>query len=289
MKEAASESAEAYLARFPVLNEAITFGMRRLLDEKPERPLRALAGLLSQRSREFEHLGVGSDDIFAAADADSDGVLTRDELTASLRARRFDDLEIKQFLAAVDENGDGVVTRDEWRAAFRRGLPTLVKMVPQHAATFATLRGGAERTPAMDTARRGITLRQLRALRAHVAEHCVRDAWTDVNEAPLTPERVNLYDMLRYVIKPATHLEQCSYVEYVASDAAAQSPRWFVSHWWGHPFEQTLACLEQHAADHGYDDEMAYWVCAFAINQHDVSDDVRIDPSESPFAQVIAC
>ena len=38
-------------------------------------------------------------------------------------------------------------------------------------------------------------------------------------------------------------------VEYMAE--GPQPPEWFVSHWWGEPVSDFLACLEQHALDRG--------------------------------------
>ena len=64
---------------------------------------------------------------------------------------------------------------------------------------------------------------------------------------------------LRCASQPATQAKKISYVELVAF--AAQRPKWFVSHWWGEPAFDFVACLDQHSADHKYED-CAYWVCA---------------------------
>ena len=64
---------------------------------------------------------------------------------------------------------------------------------------------------------------------------------------------------------------QCSYIELVAT--RPQPPKWFVSHWWGEPVADFVACIERHSQDHGYghwkkdgwfetyDESTAYWVC----------------------------
>ena len=79
--------------------------------------------------------------------------------------------------------------------------------------------------------------------------------------------------MCRHVIKPATEKQRTSFVELVA--IAAQLPDWFVSHWWGEPVFDFVACIEQHVRDHtekhNYDEEAVeqsanetgYWVCAY--------------------------
>jgi hypothetical protein len=76
-----------------------------------------------------------------------------------------------------------------------------------------------------------------------------------------------MYDIIRYVVKPATRQNQTSYVEMVAS--GPQRPSWVCIHWWGQPVQEILASLEQHSKDRGVSDEIAsYWFAAFAFNQH---------------------
>ena len=49
-----------------------------------------------------------------------------------------------------------------------------------------------------------------------------------------------------------------------------------------------LRCIERHAADHGLGDDAAYWICAYANNQHDLGADVdNPDPSQSAFVRAI--
>ncbi|MBY0420903.1 MAG: hypothetical protein K2Q06_01280 [Parvularculaceae bacterium] len=57
-----------------------------------------------------EELGERGDRLFAEADANKDGKLSRDELRAFHEARRAEH-EKRVF---PDANGDGAVTRDEW-------------------------------------------------------------------------------------------------------------------------------------------------------------------------------
>jgi len=144
-----------------------------------------------------------------------------------------------------------------------------------------------------DTAQRGITLEQLRGVATEIRRRCVAEGWTGEFYCPdgtretraLTPSTTNLYHLTANFIKPMTAAHLCSYVEMVAR--GPQTPLWFVSHWWGEPVLQFLACIERHAADHGLDADTAYWVCAYANNQHMLEKDVTTNPVESSFARAI--
>ena len=191
---------------------------------------------------------------------------------------------------ACARTGSGEVSREEWRHGFYQagfdgtavvgqsieGLSVLLNLV---SAPRLTSYGGASirafddlsnGRPACRIARaeeRGITLSQLRTLWEHVQCRCVPEGWMDVHGAPLTPERVDLYDVLRYVVKPATRAATCSYVERVA--VRPQLPSWVVVHWWGQPLAEVVACLEAHTRDRGVSDAAgSYWLAAFALNQH---------------------
>ena len=139
------------------------------------------------------------------------------------------------------------------------------------------------------TEERGITLKQLGKVKQQVQSRCEKEGWRAWNPAlqqlekePLTPEQVTLYVVCEKVIKPVTRVKQTSFVELVAF--APQRPTWFVSHWWGEPVFDMLACLVQHSRDHKYEEkifkvlsksfpewtgewetkvECAYWVCAY--------------------------
>ena len=72
--------------------------------------------------------------------------------------------------------------------------------------------------------------------------------WLDWEGKPLHKDRINLYDVTKYIIKPATAEQKCSYVELVAPPGTdAQTPRWFVSHWWGEPVKDFIMAVEYHA------------------------------------------
>ena len=57
---------------------------------------------------------------------------------------------------------------------------------------------------------------------------------------------------------------------------------------WGDSVIRFSKCLEGHAKDHELPNDTAYWVCAYANNQHDVGGDVTADPSESSFVKAVS-
>ena len=126
----------------------------------------------------------------------------------------------------------------------------------------------------------GITLRQLRAVAANVERRCVAENWTDFKGNPLTPDKVTLYDINKYVILPFTVHSQTSFVAALPSTAGPQPPRWFLSHWWGEPAKLFLSCLEQTVRDFAINKDAEtdrrgggmtvnkpVCICAYAYNQ----------------------
>ena len=147
------------------------------------------------------------------------------------------------------------------------------------------------------TEERGITIPQLKAIYEEIVQRCTTEKWTRAvyggdgrptgDVIQLTPQMVNLYDINERIIKQYTKEKQCSFVELIA--VQAQKPRWFVSHWWGNPVINMIKCLEQHAADRQLDIEItAYWVCAYANNQHALGGEISDDPNESSFRKAMA-
>lgn len=187
-----------------------------------------------------------AEDLFAAWDMDHNGRLSIEELTEGLVDNGYSEMEASQILTLLDVDHDGTVSEAEFREGFYRSLPAQTRMARLPSTVdFASLDGGTY--PSLPVEEAGITLHQLRILWAHIELSCVRDGWMSVRGARITqPELVNLYDAVRYVIKPATNARQCSLVELMAT--RAQPPKWFVSHWWGHPVLRTLHCLEQASA-----------------------------------------
>ena len=67
----------------------------------------------------------------------------------------------------------------------------------------------------------------------------------------------------------------------------------FVSHFWGHNFTSTVTALDLWA-DSNYDkvtsekEALVYWICLFALNQHDVAEEVGENPQQGPFNAALA-
>jgi len=123
---------------------------------------------------------------------------------------------------------------------------------------------------------RGVTLRQLKRLMNYVEEHCEREYWYDPETMePLTADKVDLFCLREWVLRPATQDRRCSFVELVSQRASEQRPKWFVSHCAG-SVKDFIRCLSEHAARHGFSDDVAYWVDAYASNpwQHASPDGV---------------
>ena len=73
----------------------------------------------------------------------------------------------------------------------------------------------------------------------------------------------------------------------VAENADDQLPLWFVSHAWLEPIILFLACLRRHASIRELSGQAlappAYWVCAYANNQHVLEDAISENPRKTSF------
>ena len=96
--------------------------------------------------------------------------------------------------------------------------------------------------------------------------------------------------------KMATHLlllsslfqpAACCTLRLVAENAEAQLPLWFVSHAWLEPIKLFLACLRCHAVIRDLQvngaKPPAYWVCAYANNQHILGEAISDNPRKTSF------
>ena len=85
-------------------------------------------------------------------------------------------------------------------------------LVRDGAADFSLL--GTQKTPIEKTELRGITLPELEQLfdfiERQADEHGILHGWLDREGQPLHKDRINLYDVVKYVVKPATEEQQCS-------------------------------------------------------------------------------
>ena len=139
------------------------------------------------------------------------------------------------------------------------------------------------------TEERGVSITQLELLWKHIERRCVH--WVSNTGEQLSANEINLYDVAKYVVIPATKPTEtkpkgCSFVEMVA--LGPQRPRWFVSHWWGTPLVDTIRMLRLHAKQRGVSPEREYyWICTFANNQHDLGELSDPDLTSTPFAKAI--
>ena len=128
-------------------------------------------------------------------------------------------------------------------------------------------------------------------------------------EVEVAFNEVNLYDLDKYVIRPATEEKQCAMVELMAS--GEQPPDFFVSHW-AEPILEFFKCLLEHAWARGFESEEGttmgrssssgerlphplylggrpphYWVCAYANNQWTLASELVEDLAETSFARAM--
>mmetsp|Transcript_17496 Transcript_17496/g.26173 ORF Transcript_17496/g.26173 Transcript_17496/m.26173 type:complete len:537 (-) Transcript_17496:77-1687(-) len=147
---------------------------------------------------------------------------------------------------------------------------------------------------------RGITPLQLKAIRKNATRRCNEEHWEDRDGNKVDPEKINLYVINTYVIKPFTEFTKKSLVESLPSTAGTQPPWWFGSHWWGDPFPNLCACIDalikdfqwnmdesEEARGGGMTMDTPIWICAFANNQWDLGSAVTSDPLESSFVKAM--
>lgn len=165
-----------------------------------------------------------------------------------------------------------------------------------HLTDFGPLHPEVREAPCHipETERRGITLGQLRGLLRFLRLRCGKEqalrGWFESSRqsreaygSALKLASLNLYQLASWLIRPATSSWRCSFVELVARSGEEQRPRWFVSHAWSEPVLHFVSCLEEHARLRHLSDADAWWVCAYANNQHELGRDLTRDPRETSF------
>ena len=234
------------------------------------------------------------DELFTVIDRDGSGQLSISELRRFFKKSPFDPARTEALFTLIDFDGSGEISRAEWREGFYRagfdgtsivgqsaeGFGLLVSLVKPSVATQRAMSDLHSNRPPLLIAspeERGITLFQLRMLWKHVGMRCHKECWMDVHGDPLHPNTITIYEVIRYVVKPCTFKEECSYVER-CSDVVIK-PTWTVLHWFGDTLHDLLVCLEQHTRDRGMSEEAAsYWIAAFSLNQHESqTSPVRLD------------
>ena len=231
-----------------------------------------------------------------------------------------------------------VAPHAEAEAESKRILEALLATVD--FSDLATAPGGCFRIE--DTAKRAITLDQMESVVKHTAKRLgcemefgdddgikINATWKQTRDdgerwlgkRPQGPDgelvevevkfnEVNLYDLDKYVIRPATEEKQCAMVELMAS--GEQPPDFFVSHYWAEPILEFFKCLLEHAWARGFEEEQGnhngremgkygrephplylggrsprYWVCAYANNQWTLASELVEDLAETSFARAM--
>ena len=147
-------------------------------------------------------------------------------------------------------------------------------------------------------AKRAISLRQLREVGRLIDQRCEKEAWEGLRMsfaggqmkwAPtkLTPDTVNIYDIVEHLIVPACAEAKCSYVELVGA-GGDQTPTWVVSVFAGHSILGLIQAIEMHATDHSLSEDATYWLEPFAKNliEHQPADAFAWSDLERPAAPV---
>ena len=170
-------------------------------------------------------------------------------------------------------------------------------------------------------AQRGLTLQQIHAVLVGVNEESwLESTCTNYNSKKKTwkknehPKSLNMYALNEYFVSPTTScnkkqrekipnrvleaagvpeapLEDISYSEMVNPEGVRVD--YFVSHWWGHDFKRTVACLSNFANEiyvkigKKSPDEVVFWICTFALNQHRAKEEVGATPEEGPFNKAL--
>mmetsp|Transcript_130491 Transcript_130491/g.278818 ORF Transcript_130491/g.278818 Transcript_130491/m.278818 type:complete len:1072 (+) Transcript_130491:111-3326(+) len=101
-----------------------------------------------------------------------------------------------------------------------------------------------------ETEHRGITVPQLSRIFKFAERNCSRwhdtapEEYSETAGMTLSTEFLNLYHLNAWLIMPATKTNNCGFVELLANER--QTPRWFVSHWWGERIRDFVCCVEKH-------------------------------------------
>ena len=173
-------------------------------------------------------------------------------------------------------------------------------------------------------ARRGHSLKQLKAVERGLRDTGWLQARCDefnhehaeeIRNGKKNKMEPNLYAIDRFLVKPTTSAganaregipeavlqdaeipakpaADCCFSQLLNPDGLEVD--YFVSHWWGHPFERTVQALSNFAEtvykDLGKNspDDVVFWICLFALNQHQAEEEVGSTPEEGPFNAALA-
>lgn len=124
---------------------------------------------------------------------------------------------------------------------------------------------------------RAVTVAQFMQIYAFVEARCI--------DWQLRLAEVNYYHVNDWLIQPATKSTSSSLFEHIAD--RQQAPTWFLSHWWGEPLVSVMKCLRKHCQMRGLPTHCAYWICAYASRQRELSADFGSDPRRSNLSRAM--
>eukprot|EP00438_Fugacium_kawagutii_P027656 Skav229845 [mRNA] locus=scaffold2033:311092:312156:- [translate_table: standard] len=169
---------------------------------------------------------------------------------------------------------------------------------------------------------RGMALGQLQHLHALF----VKSGWLDaqcelfnrvnaqaIENGEKFKQSSNLYAMDSYVVGPMTRPGLCAARQHDAQHSIAEAHQTssfselvnpyglivhvFVSHYWGHDFTSTVTALRLWAEQRMTSEKaalaesieaMVFWICLFALNQHQKAEEVGENPRQGPFNAALA-
>ncbi|CAE7598735.1 dnaaf1, partial [Symbiodinium sp. KB8] len=238
------------------------------------------------------------DVVFDCCDTDSSGELDMHELKFALNAFGL--------FPSLDYLRDWMGHRS---SVDRKAFHNLLDQKKRSAPT------SMRRPRTIPYARRGVRMQQLDDLQhAFISSGWLKSKCDMFNEENMTAIAkgtdfamdTNLYALNRWVIMPGTSpsaveslspdlrrsagmpvpTHESSYSELMNS--AGLPVDYFVSHFWGHPFQDTWSSLSLWSSQVHWQigkepENMVYWVCLLALNQHQPGEEVGGSPEEGPF------
>lgn len=103
------------------------------------------------------------------------------------------------------------------------------------------------------------------------------DGSPDTVQHQMPPEKVSMYVLDAILVRPLTYYTESSLVGHIGGG----TPHVFISHAWGGRFYDFMAAAEAHYTAHysatQTPEQTYYWVCTFALNQHNAAYEVGED------------